>query len=95
MRYNKRLNFITQDSQTGEYVNHDAIYPVNVTSMGIKSQMAVFGSVKQGRVSVRFQNKISQRKDYFVIDGQHYQIEQNSTTDRGTTIYGVEYHGRL
>lgn len=87
--------FITQDSQTGDYVHHNAIYPVNVTSMGINSQTAVFGSVKQGRVSVRFQSKVSQRKDYFVIDGQHYQIEQNSTTDRGTTIYGVEYHGRL
>ncbi len=87
--------FITQDSQTGDYVYHDAIYPVNVTSMGIKSQTAVFGSVKQGRVSVRFQNKVSQRKDYFVIDGHNYLIEKNMTTDRCTTLYGVEYDGRL
>lgn len=90
MRYNKRLQFIDE-----KLVKQPDIYPVNVTSMGIKSQNLVFGSFKQGRIAVRFQNKVNVRSGFMVIDGDNFKIESSTYNDRSSTIYGVEYHGRL
>ncbi|MCK8628096.1 hypothetical protein [Fructobacillus cardui] len=90
MRYNKRLQFVDD-----KLVNQQEVYPVNVTSMGVKAQNLVFGSVKQGRIAVRFQNKVNVRSGYMVIDGDNFKIENSTYTDRASTIYGVEYHGRF
>ncbi|QHJ83693.1 MAG: hypothetical protein [Caudoviricetes sp.] len=90
MRYNKRLQFIDD-----KLVKQQELYPVNVTSMGIKAQNLVFGSFKQGRIAVRFQNKVNVRSGYMVIDGDNFKIENSTNTDRASTIYGVEYRGRL
>ena len=90
MRYNNRLQFVDD-----KLVKQQEVYPVNVTSMGVKAQNLVFGSVKQGRIAVRFQNKVNVRSGYMVIDGDNFKIENSTYTDRASTIYGVEYHGRF
>lgn len=88
MRFNKRASFKKNDLE-GE------ILPVNLTSMGAQQQQLVFGNVKQERVIARFLRPVSVRTGYFIVDDKIYQITMNITSERRTTLYGVEYHGRL
>ncbi|GAO99836.1 hypothetical protein FFIC_241110 [Fructobacillus ficulneus] len=93
MRYNQRLTFVRQEK--GSLVHQPQIYPVNVTSLGFQAQNLVFGSAQRGSVAVRFQNKVDVRSGFFTVAGKNYEIKNSNYTDRSSTIYGVEYHGRL
>lgn len=88
MRFNKRAFFRRNDLE-------DETLPVNLTSMGAQQQQLVFGNVKQERVIARFLRPVSVRTGYFIVDDKIYQITMNITSERRTTLYGVEYHGRL
>lgn len=88
MRFNKRAFFRKNDLDA-------ETLPVNLTSMGAQQQQLVFGNVKQERVIARFLRPVSVRTGYFIVDDKIYQITMNITSERRTTLYGVEYHGRL
>ncbi|MHB9952998.1 hypothetical protein [Ligilactobacillus murinus] len=88
MRFNKRAFFRKNDLEA-------ETLPVNLTSMGAQQQQLVFGNVKQERVIARFLRPVSVRTGYFIVDDKIYQITMNITSERRTTLYGVEYHGRL
>ncbi|MCR1891254.1 hypothetical protein NSA16_08725 [Ligilactobacillus murinus] len=88
MRFNKRAFFRKNDLEA-------ETLPVNLTSMGAQQQQLVFGNVKQERVIARFLRPVSVRTGYFIVDDKTYQITMNITSERRTTLYGVEYHGRL
>ena len=88
MRFNKRAFFRKNDLEA-------ETLPVNLTSMGAQQQQLVFGNVKQERVIARFLRPVSVRTGYFIVDDKIYQITMNIMSERRTTLYGVEYHGRL
>ncbi len=88
MRFNKRAFFRKNDLEA-------ETLPVNLTSMGAQQQQLVFGNVKQERVIARFLRPVSVRTGYFIVDDKTYQITMNITSERRTTLYGVEFRGRL
>ncbi len=88
MRFNKRAFFRKTDLEA-------ETLPVNLTSMGAQQQQLVFGNVKQERVIARFLRPVSVRTGYFIVDDKTYQITMNITSERRTTLYGVEFRGRL
>ena len=88
MRFNKRAFFRKNDLEA-------ETLPVNLTSLGAQQQQLVFGNVKQERVIARFLRPVSVRTGYFIVDDKTYQITMNITSERRTTLYGVEFRGRL
>lgn len=96
MRYDQRVYFVNEgedeyDYTTGDYVTTDPIKEevwANVSDMSTQRQALVFGSVKQGALTIRIQNKYEQPFDYIEVGGQPYDVA-SSRTFRRDQAFGV------
>lgn len=92
MRYDKIVNLISKNNP-----NKSTPYPANITQMGLDQTVNVFGDAKQRPFVVRLPISIEFRNGYIKSDDLPFNLEITSarTTDRVTTLIGVEYYGRL
>lgn len=92
MRYDKIVHLINKNQ-----LRESTPYPANITQMGLDQTINVFGDAKQRPYVVRLPIPIEFRNGYVKSDSLPCNLEITSarTTDRVTTLIGVEYHGRL
>ena len=77
--------------------NKVSSYPANITQMGLDQTINIFGDAKQRPYVVRLPIPVDFRNGYIKSNSLPCNLEVTSarTTDRITTLIGVEYHGRL
>lgn len=92
MRYDKTVDLIDK-----RQTNKVSSYPANITQMGLDQTINIFGDAKQRPYVVRLPIPVDFRNGYIKSNSLPCNLEITSarTTDRVTTLIGVEYHGRL
>ncbi|MCR1916214.1 hypothetical protein NSA03_02625 [Lactobacillus taiwanensis] len=92
MRYDTVVHLINKNQP-----NESTAYSANVTQMGLDQTINIFGDAKQRPYVVRLPVPVQFRNGFIKSNDLPYNLEVTSarTTDRVTTLIGVEYHGRL
>lgn len=95
MRYDNQIKFVNATPQGS--VNEEQTYQANITPVAPAQQTTIFGSAKQYMFVIRLPWPCDARAGYIKwLDGNtSLQISKAMKLDSSTSIYGVEYHGRL
>jgi hypothetical protein len=91
MNYDRRVTFV----QTNQEDISEKPYNANITQMGPDEALSLFGNAKQRPFVIRLPVSIAVRTGFVKTDDLVLQIDKVVQLRQRTTIYGVEYHGRL
>lgn len=91
MNYDRRVTFIYPQP-----VIEDPTFNANITQLGPDEALTIFGDAKQRPFVVRLPVSVPVQSGYVQLDsGVNLRITAVTQLRQRTTLYGVEYHGRI
>src|SRR5690625_832487 len=82
MRYNTRIYFVTEGEEynydTGDYEPVELVKDeawANVSDTGTERMQLIYGSLKQGAITVRIRGKYEKEFDYILVDDKKYNVD--------------------
>src|SRR5690625_1906711 len=83
MRYATPIYFVKEtepvyDYETGDYIDGQPIKDemwANVSDTGTERMQLIYGSLKQGAITVRIRGKYEKEFDYILVDDKKYNVD--------------------